>query len=125
MRKGLELPINVLVVVALAVIVLLGIIALYMLGTGGPISSISLASAKQSGCSQLMRSSSCGVAPSTIQVGFDVANTTAVTPDCGKAFCPDGQVNSADTLDKLLIAYYSASATDVNGQKKICGCPGY
>ena len=34
MRKGIELPVNVLVIVAVAVIVLLGIVALFMGGFG-------------------------------------------------------------------------------------------
>ncbi|MBR9682212.1 MAG: hypothetical protein GOV02_00920 [Candidatus Aenigmarchaeota archaeon] len=40
MKKGLELPVNVLVVVAIAVIVLLGIVALFMSGFGSAASSI-------------------------------------------------------------------------------------
>ena len=125
MRKGLELPINVLVIVALAVIVLLGIIALYMLGTGGPISSISLAGAKQSACSTLIRQNSCNVATSSVDVQFDVANATLETcTSATSAYCADGSVTTeVDTLDKLLDTYYGT--TNEQTRKKACGCPGY
>ena len=124
-RKGVELPVNVLVIVAIAVIVLLGLIALYMAGTGGPFSSISLSAAKQSGCSKLISMNSCAPNPIHIGVNFDVDGNGAIdSGTCNAVSNPPKTCN--DNLGALLVAYYGASdLSDVTTMKQICGCPGY
>ena len=52
--KGVELPINILVVVAIAVIVLLGLVALYFIGFNPFSVSTGIESIKNDGCRQLM-----------------------------------------------------------------------
>jgi hypothetical protein len=54
--KGIELPINILVIIAVAVIVLLGVIALYFSGFMGPARILDQNSAKQKYCAVVMRS---------------------------------------------------------------------
>ena len=53
--KGIELPINILVIVAIAVIVLLGMVALYFAGWTPFSSSLSYQSVKNTACEQLVR----------------------------------------------------------------------
>ena len=58
--KGVELPINVLVIVAIAIIVLLGIVVLYFIGFNPFSGSISLTSLKNAGCSNFSLNFNCG-----------------------------------------------------------------
>jgi len=58
--KGIELPINVLVIVAIAVIVLLGLVVLYFIGFNPFSGSISLTSLKNAGCSNFSLNFDCG-----------------------------------------------------------------
>ena len=110
--KGLSLPINVLVIVVVAVIVLLGIVALYFGGFTPFSSSISVESAKNSACAELVRRQ-CALTPSTMLLStydiiFDADN--------------DGTPGLAgDTLQALCTKFYNrATATDC---KRLCGCP--
>ena len=117
--KGIELPINILVVVAVAVIVLLGIVALYFAGFIGPATTINQGAAKNSGCNYVMNNpNGCQtVTPSTIVFGaaggppkFDVDG--------------NGQYTAADTLQALCEKYYSVAPGDAVGCRKVCGCQG-
>lgn len=54
MRKGIELPVNVLVIVAVAVIVLLGIIALFMGGFGSSAATLEQRTAFNEHCAQII-----------------------------------------------------------------------
>jgi hypothetical protein len=106
--KGLELPINVLVIVAVAVIVLLGIISLYFVGIGPFQRDIAREAAKSDACSILIRN--CTASPSNISVSYDVNG--------------DGNITlSADNLLTLCSKYFGAS--DVNSCRRVCNCPGY
>jgi hypothetical protein len=58
--KGIELPINVLVIVSIAVIVLLGLVVLYFIGFNPFSGSITLTSLKNIGCSNFTLSYNCG-----------------------------------------------------------------
>jgi len=60
MSKAVELPINVLVIVAIAVIVLLGIVVLYFIGFQPFSESISITSLKNVGCSNFSLNYDCG-----------------------------------------------------------------
>lgn len=129
--KGMELPINILVLVAIAVIVLIGLIAMYTMGIGPFAGNIGIQSALNSGCSALQREDNCGVNPNTIEVCFDankdgttccwksddyVAATDTVAAHCGTS-------TPIDTLQDICTNYYGKSAT--NDCKALCGCPGY
>ncbi|MFH1229372.1 MAG: hypothetical protein V1678_03030 [Candidatus Aenigmatarchaeota archaeon] len=58
--KGIELPINILVVVAIAVIVLLGLVALYFVGFNPFSNSTSLTALKNKACSDFLLNYNCG-----------------------------------------------------------------
>src|SRR3972149_6967921 len=100
--KGVELPINVLVIVAIAVIVLLGLVALYLAGFS-PFSYIAgLEAVKNAACSQLNRGGGCSLDPAQIWVNYDAnkdggidANETAVE-------------DNTDTLDQLCTNFFNA-----------------
>ena len=107
--KGVELPINVLVIVAIAVIVLLGLIALYFLGFGPFSTGVSLQAAKSQGCQALVNGG-CTVTVDTIDVSYDV----------------DGDGIMDDTLEDLMIEHFGCTSTNVDScTKKSCACPGY
>jgi hypothetical protein len=126
--KGIELPINILVVVAVAVIVLLGLVALYFSGFMGPAGVMNQESAKQKYCALVMRSpNGCqgGVALESIAVSdFDAdrdgtlgtdetgSGWTWGTSSCGGA---DG-----DNLAALLACYFGVT-TERDGLLS-CGC---
>jgi hypothetical protein len=58
--KGIELPINILVIVAIAVIVLLGLVALYFIGSDPFNKGISISSLKNVGCGNFTLAYDCG-----------------------------------------------------------------
>ena len=58
--RGIELPINVLVIIMLAVIVLIAVLALYFGGFVQPASSMSLESVRQQACTELIQKGLCG-----------------------------------------------------------------
>jgi Flp pilus assembly protein TadG len=57
--KGVELPINILVVVAIAVIVLLGLVALYFVGYNPFAQSAGLEGVKNTACRTLVQTRNC------------------------------------------------------------------
>jgi hypothetical protein len=106
--KGVELPINILVVVAIAVIVLLGLIAMYFIGFTPFSTSISIEGVKNAACGELVRK------------GCDDLTNTILTP----GFSSDGNTvidEATDNLDTLCENFYNrTSETDC---KQLCGCP--
>ncbi len=119
--KGIELPISTLIIIAVALLVLLGIVALWMGGWSGGSTAISVESAKASGCSIVMHHSE----------GCQSALTDNIIYDGGAGanhlfiFDADGNGTpgeAADTLLALCNRYYSA-ATET-ACRKICGCSG-
>jgi len=87
--KGVELPINVLVLVAIAVIVLLAIIALYFIGWSPFGGFISLATLKNIGCSNFSFNYACGARGATtddIKFGTNSYNVNNLTALCVKYF---------------------------------------
>jgi hypothetical protein len=107
--KGVELPINILVIVAIAVIVLLGLVALYFVGFNPFSTTAGLEGIKNKACQDLVQTNNCGVSTTTIQVNYDVNG--------------DDVVGSTDTLDLLCSKYYSR--TTEAACKGLCSCPGY
>ena len=143
--KGVELPINVLVIVAVAVIVLLGIAALFITGFS-PFSTVSgQESYKNVACAQLVRGG-CVDSPSSITINFDANGDGEVCsadsyyycnpdnkyinqkdePTCNQANkCEyeDGTTSELDTLQDLCANFYQAPTT--TECKRVCACPGY
>ena len=106
--KGVELPINILVIVAIAVIVLLGLVALYFVGFNPFSTTAGLEGIKNKACQALVQTNNCGVATSTIPVSYDVGGDSDATNDF---------------LDDFCATYYSR--TTESACKALCSCPGY
>jgi hypothetical protein len=109
--KGVELPINILVIVAIAVIVLLGLVALYFTGFG-PFSGVAGQEAiKNQACATLNPRAGCTDDPSTIPVNYDVDG--------------DGNIAIAQDNWQTFADSFYACAGDSACAKRICSCPGY
>jgi len=136
MRKGIELPVNVLVIVAIAVIVLLGLVALFMGGFGGFAGSVESTNAWSNACGPVL--SACGTnhnsrGISPIEVGGRTADTFGEL--CGlqnKHFAYNKATFSYDDTDGT--GEWSASVgsdlsdteaanSALNGCNWACGCP--
>lgn len=118
--KGIELPINVLVIVAIAVIVLLGIVVLYFIGFNPFSGSISITSLKNSGCSNFSLNFNCG-SRGTGGIGSPndpedicLPVNTYLTRPC----FPNGP--EASNLQQLCTGYFGASTPAQCRQ--VCGC---
>jgi hypothetical protein len=104
--KGVELPINILVVVAIAVIVLLGLVALYFIGFNPFSVTTAIESAKNNGCR-------------------DYLHQNPVCDDSSKVILT---ITGAPTLSDYTDAHYGCNSTathDESCTRRVCGCPGY
>jgi hypothetical protein len=114
--KGIELPINILVIVAIAVIVLLGLVALYFVGFSPFGSSTSLTALKNKACSDFLLNYNCGK--------NGKMNTTDVTLDSNTLGLP------ANTLYCLCVQKLGITAADCTTKnaaaeaacRVTCGC---
>ena len=130
MSKASELPINTLVVVIIAVIILLALVAMYLTGYGPFSKTVGIEGARGGACRQLVQENGCRVASSVINTtGFDankddtlVVGTswdwsdTVMPNKCGPG------ATSNDNLAALCKCYYSLSTE--NDCKNLCGCAG-
>ena len=105
--KGVELPINILVIVAIAVIVLLGLVALYFIGFNPFSVTTAVESAKNNACRDYLHQNP--VCNSAVLVTMNYPAGTATT------------------LDLFTNDYYGCAntATDESCVRRVCGCPGY
>ena len=96
--KGIELPVNVLVIIAVAVLVMLGLIAIYF---ANPSSVLAESSAKNKACSELQQR---GCDASTINVPFNYLNYTNLNNYCISK-CGDYKTDSknADLCCKTVV----------------------
>jgi hypothetical protein len=120
--KGVELPINVIVLVVLALIVLLGILALFF-GVWNPGSTgINLEGAKNSAC-QMLISTNC-VDTSSINVeDFDAdrdGTLNEVGPESSTNAADCGKSGFKDNLAMLCLCWYGADEADC--KTRVCGC---
>lgn len=105
-QKGVELPVNVLVIIAIAVIVLLGLIVLLSFGTAGA-NPILIALDKGPACQQY----NCG------------ASATADSILVKRDISGDGKVDTDDNLAKLCSSSGSCSAAATEAEVQAwCGC---
>jgi len=131
--KGVELPINILVIVAIAIIVLLGLIALYFLGWNPFQMGAGLEGIKNEACAIMVRRG-CKDSSSDYIFKFDGNELTQFDADqdglvggdeenerwvwdrdeCGK------DNDKADSLAALCQCFYNKN-TEVEC-KKLCGC---
>jgi hypothetical protein len=79
MSKAVELPVNVLVIVAIAVIVLLGLVVLYFIGFDPFSGSISITSLRNQGCGNFTLNYDCGSRGATTSDIILPANSYGVT----------------------------------------------
>jgi hypothetical protein len=100
--KGVALPIEVLVIVVVAVIVLLGIIAVFFTGWSPFASTAGVESIKNNACRQLVLGKNCGVNPDQISVS-DLTNI--------------------NNLQELCDTYYGSGGSP-EACKNVCGCVG-
>ena len=103
--KGVELPINILVVVAIAVIVLLGLVALYFIGFNPFSVTTALDAAKNRGCRDYLNQYPT-VCSNWTTVSFTYSGNTSIT-----------------TFDQFMNQFYGC--TDEGCARRACGCPGY
>lgn len=105
--RGIELPINLIVIIVLAVLTLVAVIALYMSGWLGPALGVGVESVKISACRELINRG-CGD-PAEISVDFDADR--------------NGSIDDGDTLQLLCETFYGCDNGDTSCCKQICGCP--
>jgi len=128
--KGISLPINVLVIVAIAIVVLLGLVAMYFTGFGPFTTAVGLEGVKNSACRVLVQEKRCAVHPSIIEIdGFDADKDGSNDPAAGGAAnCNDpADGTTHDNLWSLCVCYYGIDQS-VSGTvecKQLCACPGY
>jgi hypothetical protein len=109
--KGIELPINVLVIIVIAVIVLLGIIAVYFAGWTPFAQSSGVDAVKNAGCRMVVYN--CSIELDTIL--FDGSNIGLPTYDVND----DGIYDSDDNMEELCRIHFDADPTQC---AKLCGC---
>ena len=120
--KGMELPVNTLIILVIAIIVLIAIVAFFW-GVYDPSKQgMNLETAKTNAC-MMLNNLGCGVDTSTIAIsGFD-ANKNGVLGDLGAdGVCTQG---GGDNLHMLCKCYYGISGNSEEEDCKtvICNCP--
>ena len=104
--KGMELPVNVLIILVISVIVLVAVIAILYNNTTGSKTFVDVGVARDNTCQQLL-SMGCYLEPNAFQVHDFDANM-------------DGSIDTSDTLMDLCINYFQI--TNPADCKAMCGC---
>ncbi len=134
--KGVELPINVLIIVALAFIVLLALLAMYFTGFSPFSSAVGLEGIKNAACGNLTQRQRCMADPENILLdAFDADQDGLMSSDdggsgwgwdnshCGLETVPATGEEWGDNLASLCHCFYNIGS---EGEcKTMCGCPGY
>ena len=111
--KGIELPINILIIVAVAVIVLIALVAMFYPAFSGGSQVVTIETAKSQACRALI-ANKCPSAASVGVINFD-ANKNGFT----YSVITEAQTNG-DTL-LALCSNYLQTTLDADC-KKLCGC---
>jgi hypothetical protein len=121
--KGLELPINVMVILVLGIIILIAVIALIYGAYPPSIKSVDLTTVKNSAC-QVLTSMGCGGSPSSIIISnFDANNDGKLDGGSDWTFGAGNCARSGeDNLASLCECYYSIMDEDAC-KTQICDCP--
>lgn len=116
MKKGIELPLNTLIILVIVVIVLLAIALLFMTVWGGGASGIALYAAKNSACAKLQSMGCSSGSLSSIHFNADVTGSGGI---------PDGKVDESDTL-QAYCEKIACVGKDLNSccRIEICQCGG-
>jgi hypothetical protein len=121
--KGLELPVNTLVVIAIAVLVMLGLVAMYMAGTG-PFTVVVEMSARGASCNMLT-SSNCQTPLSTIAIEF--GEYTSLYDYCESKYISHYGASVYNFEEEQFCGSNSDVKADIEKYCKssfVCGCPG-
>jgi hypothetical protein len=124
--KGIELPVNILIIVAVAVIVLIAVIAMFYKPFTSGTNSIGIDTAKSNAC-RAMLANGCSVHPNTIAVyGFDADKDGSFDPgNNGNANCPPAtDAATKDTLWSLCVCQLGIDQNSGCSEclKDVCGC---
>ena len=135
--KGLELPINVLIIVAVALIVLLAVVAMYFSGFNPFTTTVGLEGVKNDACRRLVQEERCKEETQNIKIdNFDAdkdGQMGSSEPFSGwlwvfsgnptrDALCAKESMAVGDNLASLCACYFSIYS---EGECKVmCGCPG-
>jgi hypothetical protein len=120
--KGMELPVNTLIILVIAIIVLIAIIA-FFLGVYKPSKeSLGLETAKDNAC-QMLNSLGCKFAPTGIAVSTFDADQNGEVGNTGNAngICGD-PAGSGDNLQMLCKCWYGVS-DPTECMNTVCNCP--
>ena len=127
--KGLELPINVLILIAIAVIVLLAVIVLFFGGFGGPAGTVTLSTVTSTACAD-WRNRNFPDARTISTSSFDANKDGSLDSGADCTGCTQ-VANNGDNLEMLGECYYGTgtclgSIGDANEQAiktRVCGFP--
>ncbi len=111
--KGIELPVNMLVIIAIAVLVLLGLVGMYMAGMlgGGP--PMTIQAAKAAACAQMMNEQ-CNRNPADYHVNYDANGDTKVdSKDNLQLLCNNNLGCGSEATDNAKL---------VCCKQRVCGC---
>jgi hypothetical protein len=128
--KGVELPINTMVIVVLAVIILLALVAMYFSGFGPFSTAVGLEGVRGDACRRLVQENGCRVSTSTIGISDYDANknnkmgtteiNTGWTWGTGGSVCGQFAAGDGDNLASLCNCTYGL--TTETACRGLCGC---
>jgi len=129
--KGLELPINALIIIVLAVIVLISIILLFTTGIKLPQNVITAQTALSNACLLLYNNFNCAKSTNSIVLNdFDADQDGSVgTLETGSGWtwgdsCNPSPPADGDNLASLCACYFQVSGSGAEANcKKLCECP--
>jgi hypothetical protein len=129
--KGVELPINSLVIIVICLIVLLSVVAFYFFGWRPWSMTVTQESARNNAC-QMLAVMGCRAHPANISVSsFDADKDGNIDPLTSSIYittisCSNpSDVNTFDSLWSLCVCYYNLPQTDGGVEScktDICGC---
>jgi len=122
--KGISLPVNILVIIVLALIILIAILALFYGIWPQGVSGVNLEAVKNNAC-QLLVTTDCGEARFVTISNLDADKDGSNDPSTGWTWgttCPTDPADTTlgDNLAALCACYYFR--TDEIGCKELCGC---
>jgi len=126
--KAISLPLNILVIVAIAVVVLLGLIAMYFTGFGPFTTTVSLEGVKNAACVELVQQNRCRGGTREVHIqDFDANKNGAFVAwrDWSWTWTDDEKcgptARSHDNLASLCGCYLNIDSE--NDCRALCGCP--
>jgi hypothetical protein len=121
--KGIELPINVLIIIAVAIIVLIAVVAMFYSPVNTSGNSVSLDVAKSQACRSLVIGYNCNNAGTSSPA--DATTLGSIRVDNYDVDGLLGPNSVGDTLMYLCVKKYMVGAADAAGAascRKLCGC---